>query len=87
MSIASLADIEALENEGCIEKIGKVTNLGIGSKVVGFCLINETACKEKKMKIILGTFLTLLTLETKILGCRFYSVEAEKQEILKYLFV
>ena len=42
-----LADIEALENEGRIEKIGKVTNLGIGSEVVGFCLINETACKEK----------------------------------------
>ena len=51
-----LADIEALENEGCIEKIGKVTNLGIRSEVVGFCLINETACKEKKMKIIFGTF-------------------------------
>ena len=50
-----LADIEALENEGRIEKIGIVTNLGIGSEVLG-CLINETACIEKKMKIIFGTF-------------------------------
>ena len=48
MSTGSLADIEALENEGRIEKIGKVTNLGIRSEVVGFCLINGAACKEKK---------------------------------------
>ena len=48
MSTGSLADIEALENEGRMEKIGKVTNLGIRSEVVGFCLINGAACKEKK---------------------------------------
>ena len=69
-----MADIEALENEGRMEKIGKVTNLGIGSKVIGFCLINEIACIEKKMKTIFGSFLTLLTLEKK-----FWAVEAEKQ--------